>query len=191
VSHYIVFDEQAQWEWKKDSDRKHQASDTFIVEYLVTREPPVAQGIVVELERHESIGDIVSHVQRGGDHDQSAGDRASSRNPLVASSALDADHDEQVPVSTKRLSDIMAEEPQLHVVSSDEPTSLAEAQVDHYWKNIMEEEMSLIEANETWTLCDLPKGCQVIGLKWVFKVKRNEQGDVVKHKESLVVKCYA
>jgi hypothetical protein len=43
----------------------------------------------------------------------------------------------------------MAEEPQLHAVSSDEPASLARAQADHCWKNAMEEEMSSIEANET------------------------------------------
>jgi hypothetical protein len=55
----------------------------------------------------------------------------------------------------------------------------------------MGEEMSSIEENETWSLCDLPQGCQAIGLKWVFKVKRNEQGDVVKYKARLVVKGYA
>jgi hypothetical protein len=55
----------------------------------------------------------------------------------------------------------------------------------------MEEEMSSIEENETWSLCDLPQRHRAIGLNWVFKVKRNKQGDVVKHKARLVAKGYA
>jgi hypothetical protein len=46
----------------------------------------------------------------------------------------------------------------------------------------MEEELRVIEENRTWILTDLPPGCQTIGLKWVFKVKRDEQGAVVRHK---------
>ena len=38
---------------------------------------------------------------------------------------------------------------------------------------------------------DRPPRCGVIGLKWVFKVKRNEHGAVAKHKAHLVVKGFA
>jgi hypothetical protein len=55
----------------------------------------------------------------------------------------------------------------------------------------MEDEMAAIEENKTWTLCELPQGRRAIGLKWVFKVKRDEAGSVVKHKARLVVKGYA
>jgi hypothetical protein len=48
-----------------------------------------------------------------------------------------------------------------------------------------------IEDNQTWTLTELPVGRGAIGLKWVFKVKRDEQGNVVRHKARLVVKGYA
>ncbi|CAA7400665.1 unnamed protein product [Spirodela intermedia] len=40
----------------------------------------------------------------------------------------------------------------------------------------MEKEMASIEENCTWSLVDLPHGCQAIGLKWVYKVKRDENG---------------
>ena len=33
-------------------------------------------------------------------------------------------------------------------------------------------------------------GHRAIGLKWVFKLKRNEEGEVVKHKAHLVAKGY-
>ncbi|XP_066163729.1 uncharacterized protein [Oryza sativa Japonica Group] len=38
--------------------------------------------------------------------------------------------------------------------------------------------------------CDLPSGHKAIGLKWVFKVKKDPAGAVVKHKARLVAKGY-
>ena len=55
----------------------------------------------------------------------------------------------------------------------------------------MTEELAAIEENKTWTLTNLPLGRKAIGLKWVFKVKRDEKGAIVRHKARLVVKGYA
>ena len=55
----------------------------------------------------------------------------------------------------------------------------------------MEEETASIEENRTWSLVDLPHGRRAIGLKWVYKVKRDEKRAVAKHKARLVVKGYA
>jgi hypothetical protein len=52
----------------------------------------------------------------------------------------------------------------------------------------MIEEMKAIEDNGTWHMADLLPGHRVIGLKWIFKVKRDEHGAIVKHKARLVVK---
>ena len=84
---------------------------------------------------------------------------------------------------------LIAEE--LHNVSSDEPISFAHAEHHPSWRKAMEEEMASIEENRTWSLVDLPHGCRTIGLKWVYKVKRDEKGVVAKHKACLVVKGYA
>ena len=54
----------------------------------------------------------------------------------------------------------------------------------------MEAEMQSIEENKARSLVDLPPGHKPIGLKWVFKVKRDEHGAVVKHKTRLVAKGY-
>ena len=50
----------------------------------------------------------------------------------------------------------------------------------------MLEEMKAIEDNETWELIDPPPSCRPIGLKWVYKVKRDERGAIVKHKARLI-----
>jgi hypothetical protein len=54
----------------------------------------------------------------------------------------------------------------------------------------MDSEMQSICKNGTWDLASLPPGQKAIGLKWVYKLKRNADGEVVKHKARLVAKGY-
>jgi hypothetical protein len=54
----------------------------------------------------------------------------------------------------------------------------------------MMEEMTSIEENDTWSLVDLPPSLKSIGVKSLFKVKRDEDGAVSKHKVCLMVKGY-
>ncbi|KAL0303565.1 UNVERIFIED_CONTAM: Retrovirus-related Pol polyprotein from transposon TNT 1-94 [Sesamum radiatum] len=55
----------------------------------------------------------------------------------------------------------------------------------------MEEEINMIEKNDTWSLVDRPKNHQVIGTKWVYKLKFKLDGSINKHKTRLVVKDYS
>lgn len=55
----------------------------------------------------------------------------------------------------------------------------------------MEEELWSIEENRSWTLTEVPQGRCTIGLKWVFKVKRDEHDTMIRHKVWLVIKGYA
>ncbi|KAH9687063.1 hypothetical protein KPL70_014633 [Citrus sinensis] len=48
-----------------------------------------------------------------------------------------------------------------------------------------------IEKNNTWELTTLLVGAKTIGVKWIFKTKLNENGDVEKYKARLVAKGYA
>jgi hypothetical protein len=50
--------------------------------------------------------------------------------------------------------------------------------------------MDSIEHNHTWELINLPAGHRPINLKWVFKLKKNEAGEVVKYKARLVVRGF-
>jgi hypothetical protein len=55
----------------------------------------------------------------------------------------------------------------------------------------MIDEIRSIEENNTWRLVDLPTGNKPIGLKWVFNLKKDPSGAVVKHKTRLIAKGYA
>nr|XP_051183944.1 uncharacterized mitochondrial protein AtMg00820-like [Lolium perenne] len=79
---------------------------------------------------------------------------------------------------------------ELHFLATEETGSFSEAKMDINWRRAMEEEMEAIEENWTWHLTTLPPGHRAIGLKWVYKVKKDAQGAVLKHKARLVAKGY-
>lgn len=54
----------------------------------------------------------------------------------------------------------------------------------------METEIKSIEENNTWELVELPMEAKVIGVKWVYKTKYNEKGEVDKFKARLVANGY-
>jgi len=75
--------------------------------------------------------------------------------------------------------------------AAEEPRSVEAALNEQCWREAMVAEMDSIQANKTWELSTLPKGHKAIGLKWVFKVKKDPNGIVTKHKARLVAKGYA
>ena len=52
-----------------------------------------------------------------------------------------------------------------------EPEGYAEAAKDANWRAAMEEEMRVLEENETWDLVGAPKGVRPIECRRVYKVK--------------------
>lgn len=78
----------------------------------------------------------------------------------------------------------------LCLIGEEEPSNFEEAKLDPAWTRAMEEEISAIQKNKTWELVDLPKGFEPVGLKWVFKLKKDAQGDIIKRKARLVAKGY-
>ena len=54
----------------------------------------------------------------------------------------------------------------------------------------MNEELDQIEKNHTWELVPRPHDKNIIGTKWIFKNKLNENGDVIRNKARLVCKGY-
>jgi len=75
-------------------------------------------------------------------------------------------------------------------VSQVEPKSGNDALEDSDWINVMHEELNQFTRNEVWTLVLRTSEMNVIGTKWVFKNKLDEQGVIVRNKVRLVAKGY-
>uniref|UniRef100_A0ACD6A031 Uncharacterized protein n=1 Tax=Avena sativa TaxID=4498 RepID=A0ACD6A031_AVESA len=85
----------------------------------------------------------------------------------------------------------VADEAGLCLLAAEELGSLDEALEDPLWRKAMQEELDAIVDNGTWEPTELLAGHRAIGLKWVYKVKKDPDGNVVKHKARLVAKGYA
>lgn len=74
-----------------------------------------------------------------------------------------------------------------------EPATLDEAlaspQAD-LWRQALDEEMASLMANKTWTLETPPPGITPIPVKWVFKIKRDSNGNIERYKARLVAKGF-
>ncbi|XP_058784891.1 uncharacterized protein LOC131659762 [Vicia villosa] len=68
------------------------------------------------------------------------------------------------------------------LMAESEPVNTEEALRDPKWICAMKEELESIEKNGTWELVVLPHGKKPIGVRWVFKVKANPKGEIIKYK---------
>lgn len=71
-----------------------------------------------------------------------------------------------------------------------EPLNYKEAMKSKEWCDAMEEELNSHHRKGTWDLVPLPKDRKVVGSKWVFKVKRNEENKVTKFKARVVAQGF-
>ncbi|GKF05950.1 retrovirus-related pol polyprotein from transposon TNT 1-94 [Tanacetum coccineum] len=95
------------------------------------------------------------------------------------------------PVSTR---------PQLHeqalfcyydaFLNAVEPKTYNDALTQSYWIEAMEEELNEFERLGVWELVPQPDKVMVITLKWIYKVKLDELGGILKNKAWLVARGY-
>jgi hypothetical protein len=76
-------------------------------------------------------------------------------------------------------------------ISCIEPKDIDEALQDPDWVNAIHEELNNFTRNQVWTLEERPQGARVIGTKWVFHNKQDDQGIVVRNKARLVAKGFS
>ena len=75
-------------------------------------------------------------------------------------------------------------------VSLIEPKNFKEAIIDDHWIVAMQEELNQFERNDVWELVEKPSDYPIIGTKWVFRNKLDENGIVIRNKARLVAKGY-
>ncbi|GJY59915.1 retrovirus-related pol polyprotein from transposon TNT 1-94, partial [Tanacetum coccineum] len=75
-------------------------------------------------------------------------------------------------------------------ISTIEPKNVNEALADESWIIAMQEELNQFIANDVWELVQQPKNLTIIGTKWVFRNKLDENGIVSRYKARLVAQGY-
>lgn len=170
VSRDVVFDEEKMWEWNE-------------------KEP--SKSLPVEFDEDE--GESQQQVENGQPEQQSPTPPSDSQ----------VDPNSSRPQRIRRRPEWMQDYevtdlPQIgddsityYALFSDcDPLTFEEAVKEEKWQKAMAEEIASIEKNHTWELTDLPEGQKSIGVKWVYKTKLKEDGEVDKFKARLVAKGY-
>ena len=58
------------------------------------------------------------------------------------------------------------------------------------WLQAMKSEMKFLEEHNTWELVEMPPGKKAFVLTWVFKIKSDQSGDIIKLKARLAAKGF-
>ncbi|XP_073816655.1 ecdysteroid phosphate phosphatase isoform X1 [Musca autumnalis] len=76
----------------------------------------------------------------------------------------------------------------------EDPKSIAEAMQSknaERWKEAMHAEYDCLQKKKTWKLVEKPTNRNIVGCKWVFVTKRNQNGEVEKYKARLVAQGFS
>jgi len=72
----------------------------------------------------------------------------------------------------------------------DEPTCYSQASKNPEWRAAMNNEFDALLKNGTWSLVPFSPQMNVVGSKWVFRIKRKANGDIERYKARLVAKGF-
>jgi hypothetical protein len=71
------------------------------------------------------------------------------------------------------------------------PRDIGHALSDSSWVNAMHEGLENSERNQIWTLVEPPCDMNVIGTKWIFKIKQGEDSETVRNKACLIAQGFS
>nr|AAX95066.1 retrotransposon protein, putative, unclassified [Oryza sativa Japonica Group]ABA91624.1 retrotransposon protein, putative, unclassified [Oryza sativa Japonica Group] len=201
VSRDVVFDKEAQWNW--DGEAAANVDSGFTIEYTTVYHLATAAPTQIGTEHGGAPASPRSPASGSTPPTPPLAEEPPVEfvsPPPDVEDDLDADHDD-APLRFHRIDDVLgpATPPgqavrelseELFAVTAEEPASFAEAEQHSYWRQSMIKEMRSIEANKTWRLVDPPARQHPIGLKWVYKAKKDAAGNITKYKACLVAKGY-
>ena len=99
------------------------------------------------------------------------------------------------PTRTRRPPDYYGE--WVHVADSNqtkEPRTVSEAMQSNEkdeWLKAMKNEIDSLKKHDVWKLVKPPKGRKTVGCKWIFKIKRDADGNIERYKARLVAQGFS
>jgi len=210
ISRDVIFAENRAWKWNQEVESGAGIPVFDVEHYIIAGQGTVTDGAGSDSQSMtessvDSVAEPLSPVQWSIDTDATSPQATPPGSPhtpgveYATPPTGDSVDSEGVQLRYRTLQNIIdtSEEVQdfeysgLCYLAAEEPNSVGDALREKCWRDAMVTEMESIQANRTWELADLPKGHKAIGLKWVFKVKKDPQGKIIKHKARLVAKGYA
>lgn len=180
VGRDVIFDENKRWDWKR-CDKED--TGMFSVEIGEYGNHGIDEGEVdIKQEDEEEDTTTLDHDLENQEEEESVAEDAGlrrSQRETRKPSYLD-DYILLAEVEGERLL----------LSINDEPWDFGEAKEKKVWRDACDDEIKSIIKNNTWDLVELPARAKEIGLKWIFKVKRNSDGSINKFKARLVAKGY-
>jgi len=207
VSRDVIFEEKVQWNWCAGEVGNEPAE--FTVEdddwvnpssWAMASGPAGAPGMAPAMSTSPSVV-TAAHMEQ--EEQISTPPATPASQPFLEQNALESPrsgNSEEGPIRYRNLEDIYQNTSEVELAygsdgeallaEMEEPSCYSEAAGYPEWEKAMNREIESIEKNGTWTLTTLPARHKPIGLKWVYKLKKNSGGEVFKHKARLVAKGY-
>ena len=173
VSRDVIFIENQRWKWNKKK-----TNESTVITFPMTSSEDTSDTVA---EGDES--EHVSSDDEGREETEETEDHTFLRRSTRQTSRPSYLEDYVLMFEIVEIERIL-------LLINEEPWDWNEAKHEKVWRESCEDEIASIKKNKTWTLVELPAGCKAIGLKWVFKVKRNVDGSISKYKARLVAKGY-
>ncbi|CAM8944369.1 unnamed protein product [Rhodiola kirilowii] len=197
VSRDVVFDESKSWFWNNKEEGIVVDSGTFVVGTLQdTGNKEKVRTETLEAETEENINeedDGTNYEETGASYEEEENDEAEEEGN-DGSDLIQLRRSTRPTTKPVWTSDYVliaeTEYERLLTVINEEHWDFSEAKEHRIWVEACEDELASIEKNKTWNLVDLPLGVKPIGLKWVFKIKHNSDGNINKYKARLMAKGY-
>jgi hypothetical protein len=192
ISRDVVFVENEKWEWK----RSNEEIEVDLLEWgdeeeIRTQESE--EGVNAEIEEVDGVNAEIEEVDRGGFNSPSGDLNANtegSLNPVQGRNRKEPSWMQDY-VSGEGLLEEDEIENLVMFTALEDLSCFEDAFKSLKWRDAMKLEIKAIEENETWELTTLLEGAKKIGVKWVYKTKLNEKGEVDKFKARLVAKGYS
>jgi hypothetical protein len=113
--------------------------------------------------------------------------------PLAREAPTQPQRSKRARRATDKLNLMIAGERNILLLDNDEPMTYAKAIMDldsEKWQSAIRSRIDSLDNNQVWNLVDPPDGVKPIECKWIYKKKRDMDGNVHIHKARLVAKGF-
>lgn len=75
-------------------------------------------------------------------------------------------------------------------VTVDVPKNITQALKSPVWRKAMDEEINALVKNQTWNLVPPDTSQNVVGCKWIFRIKKDKDGNIIQYKARYVARGF-